>query len=108
MLHVCINELGYIASIIVWAPQCVSWIVKFFSFYLCVFPCNVDVVGQFQTSYEYVCGLINNVLHNLTWDQQDVTQFDEMSMLIFYVSYRRALKTFEVELFKWEMEVGLM
>jgi hypothetical protein len=27
---------------------------------------------------------------------------------MFYVSYRHALITFEVELFKWEMEVALM
>jgi hypothetical protein len=31
-----------------------------------------------------------------------------MNMLISYVSYQHALKTFEVELFKWEMEVNLM
>jgi hypothetical protein len=31
-----------------------------------VLPCNVNVVGQFQTSYESMCSLINNVLHNLT------------------------------------------
>lgn len=39
---------------------------------------------------------------------QDTIQFDEVNMFISYVSYRHALKTFEVELCKWEMEVGLM
>jgi hypothetical protein len=81
---------------------------EFFSYYLCIFPCNVDVVGQFQTSYESMCDLINNVLHNLIRDQWNATQFNEMNMLISYVSYRHALKTFEVELSKWEMEVGIM
>jgi hypothetical protein len=32
----------------------------------------------------------------------------EMKMLISYISYQHALKTFEVELSKWEMGMGLM
>ncbi len=55
-----------------------------------------------------MCNLINNVLHNLVQNQQDVTQFDEVKILMFYVSYQHALTMFEVELFKWEMEVALM
>jgi len=71
-------------------------------------PCNVNVVGQFQTSYESMCSFINNVLHNLTSHQQNATQSDEVNLLISYLSYRHALKFFEVELFKWEMKVGVM
>jgi len=41
-------------------------VLYFFSFYLCVFPCNVDVVGQFQTFNESMCNFIKNILHNLT------------------------------------------
>jgi len=55
-----------------------------------------------------VRNLINNVLHNLTRDQQDATQFNKVKMLMSYVSYRHALMTFKVELSKWEMEVALM
>jgi len=55
-----------------------------------------------------VHNLINNVLHNLTRDQQDATQFNKVKMLMSYVSYRHALMTFKVELSKWEMEVALM
>ncbi len=52
--------------------------------------------------------LISNVLHNLARNQQHVTQFDEVKMLMFYVSYQHALMMFEVELSKWEMEVAPM
>jgi hypothetical protein len=107
-LVICISELGYIVCIIVWASQSISWIVKYFSFYLCVCPCNVDVMGQFQKNYEFVHDLINNVLHNLVWDQQNATHSNEITMLISYVSYWHALKTFKVESFNWEMEVVLM
>ncbi len=68
----------------------------------------MDVLGQFQTSYESMCDLISNILHNLAHYQQDATQCDKVNMLILYVSYQHALKSFEVELFTLEMEVALM
>ncbi len=52
--------------------------------------------------------LINNVLHDLAPDQQDVTQSNDVKMLMSYVSYQRALTMFEVELSKWDIEVPLM
>jgi hypothetical protein len=55
-----------------------------------------------------VCDLINNALHNLAQDQRDATQFDKVKKFMLYVSYQHALKMFEVELSKWEMEVALM
>jgi hypothetical protein len=39
--------------------------------------------------------------------QWNASQSDEIMLLISYVSYWHALKAFEVELFKWEMEVGV-
>ncbi len=94
--------------VLLYEPHNVYHVLWSFFHFICVLPCNVNVVGQFQTSYESICSLINNVLHNLIWDQWDATQFDEIKLLIFYVSYWHALKTFEVQLFKWEMEVGVM
>jgi hypothetical protein len=98
-LTICISELSYIVCVIVWALQSATWIMKYFSFYLCVSHCNVDVMGQFQNSYEFVHNLISNVLHNLAQDQRVATHFNKVKMLISYVSYWHALKTFEVELF---------
>ncbi len=68
----------------------------------------MDVLGHLQTSYESMCDLISNILHNLTHYQRHATQCDKVNMLILYVSYQHALKSFEVELFTWEMEVALM
>jgi len=63
---------------------------------------------QFQTSYESMCSLTNDFLHNLTQDQWDATQCDEVNLLILFVLSQHALKFFEVELSKWGMEVVLM
>jgi hypothetical protein len=94
--------------VLLYEPHNVHHVLWSFFHFIYVLPCNVNVVGQFQTSYESMCSLINNILHNLTWDQWDATQSNEIKLLISYVSYWHALKTFEVELFKWEMEVGVM
>ncbi len=67
-----------------------------------------DVNIQFQTSYGSMCNLINNFLHNLTQDQWDATQCDEINLLILHVSSQHALKSFEIELFNWGVEVVLM
>ncbi len=47
-------------------------------------------------------------LNHLTLHTPYFSHTHQITFPIFYVSYRHALKTFEVELFKWEMEVGLM
>jgi hypothetical protein len=54
----------------------------------------VDVLGQFQTSYDSMCNLISNILHNLAHYQQDATQCDKVNMLILYVSYQHAFEIF--------------
>lgn len=59
----------------------------------------MDVLGQLQTSYDSMGNLISNILHNLANYQQDATQCDKVNMLILYVSYYYALKSFEIELF---------
>jgi hypothetical protein len=72
--------------------------LKAFKLYLCVTLQCLWCHIQFQTSYESMCNLINNFLHNLAQDQWDVTQRDEVNLLILYVSFQHALKSFEVEL----------
>jgi hypothetical protein len=54
----------------------------------------VDVLGQFQTSYDSMCNLISNILHNLAHYQRDATQCDKVNMLILYVSYQHAFEVF--------------
>ncbi len=63
---------------------------------------------QFQTSYECMCSLINNVSHNLAQDQWDATQHYEINLLTLYVSSQHALNFFEVELSNWGIKVVLM
>ncbi len=63
---------------------------------------------QFQTFYESMCSLINNVLQNLAQDQWDATQHNEITLLILYVSSQHALNFFEVEFSNWGMKVVLM